>query len=121
MPAIHRYQGRFFQALGEEGRKKLCQPQRHTLFLSGLYGLLCPMEPIQLYSCPLLGEVSDMWRKDSLLTELLCTYIDRNGVEKVFDMTALDAYRKLVDWQRIGGEGVKVLHCFHAMAPGVVR
>ena len=53
LPAVHRYDGRFFLALGTDGRKNLDGSRHHTLFLSGLYGLLCPSEPIQLYSCPL--------------------------------------------------------------------
>ena len=118
MPAIHRYQGRFFQALGEEGKKRLCESQHRTLFLSGLYGLLRPLEHIQLYSCPLLAEISKVWRRDSLLTELLREYVRKDGVRKIFDLTALEAYRDLVDWQSVSADDVEVLHCFDTMGPG---
>ena len=118
LPAVHRYDGRFFQALGADGRKKLTQPGRHVLFLSGLYGLLRPTEPIQLYSCPLSVQVVELWNSDSLLTDLLCEYMERYKIVKIFDLTAVDAYRRLIDWRRVVDTGAEVLHCFDAMAAG---
>ena len=118
LPAVHRYDGRFFHALGADGRKKLAESEHHTLFLSGLYGLLRPSEPIQLYSCPLSAQVAELWDSDSLLTKLLCEYIERCNIEKIFDLTAVDAYRRLIDWRRVEDTGAEVLHCFDAMAAG---
>ena len=118
LPAVHRYDGRFFHALGADGRKKLAESGHHTLFLSGLYGLLRPSEPIQLYSCPLSAQVAELWDSSSLLTELLCEYIERCNIEKIFDLTAVDAYRRLIDWRQVVDTGAKVLHCFDAMAAG---
>ena len=40
LPALDRYKGRFFQALGSAGKRRLVESGHHTLFLSGLYGLL---------------------------------------------------------------------------------
>ena len=119
LPAVHRYDGRFFHALGADGRKKLAESGHHTLFLSGLYGLLRPSEPIQLYSCPLSAQVAELWDSNSLLTKLLCEYIERCNIEKIFDLTAVDAYRRLIDWRQVVEDtGAKVLHCFDAMAAG---
>ena len=118
LPAVHRYDGRFFHALGADGRKKLAESGHHTLFLSGLYGLLRPSEPIQLYSCPLSAQVAELWDSDSLLTKLLCEYIERCNIEKIFDLTAVDAYRRLIDWRQVEDTGAEVLHCFDAMAAG---
>ena len=114
LPAAHRYDGRFFLALGA----KLAESRHHVLFLSGLYGLLRPSEPIQLYSCPLSVQVAELWNSDSLLTELLCEYMRGGGVAKVFDLTGVDAYRRLIDWPKIADSGVEVLHCFSASAAG---
>ena len=89
-----------------------------ALIVSGLYGLVQPMERIQLYSCPLDAEVAETWDRDALLTDVLCEYIDRFNVLRVFDLLAIDAYRQLIDWQRIADSGTDVLHCFDAMASG---
>ena len=118
LPAVHRYDGRFFLALGTDGRKNLAGSRHHTLFLSGLYGLLCPSEPIQLYSCPLRDQVAERWNSDSLLTELLCEYMRNCGVAKIFDLTGVDAYRRLIDWPQVAETGAEVLHCFSTSAAG---
>ena len=116
-PAVHRYDGRFLLAMGREARKKLAESRHQTLFLSGLYGLVRPTEPIQLYSCPLLHQVAERWTSDSLLTDVLCDYLERRNVAKVFDLTAIDAYRRLIDWERVRPR-VEVLHCFAATGAG---
>ena len=118
LPALDRYQGRFFQALGATGKRRLLECGHHTLFLSGLYGLLRPTEPVQLYSCPLAPTVSDLWRKDALLTKVLCEYIGRFQIARIIDLTAIDAYRQLIDWEKIAATGTDVLHCFDVMAAG---
>ena len=118
LPALNRYEGRFFQALGAEGKRQLVESEHHTLFLSGLYGLLRPMEPIQLYSCPLASSVAELWRQEGLLTDVLCEYIKRFGIARIIDMTAIDAYRRLIDWERIAETKTDVLHCFSEIAAG---
>ena len=118
LPALDRYEGRFFQALGAEGKQRLVESEHHTLFLSGLYGLLRPMEPVQLYSCPLAPSVAESWRKEALLTDILCDYIKRFGIARIIDMTAIDAYRRLIDWEKIAATKTDVLHCFDEMAAG---
>ena len=108
----------FFLALGTDGRENLAGSRHHTLFLSGLYGLLCPSEPIQIYSCPLSAQVAERWNSDSLLTELLCEYMRRYRVAKIFDLTGVDAYRRLIDWPQVAETGAEVLHCFSTSAAG---
>jgi len=117
-PALRRYEGSFFQTLGIEGKRKLYLSKHHTLFLSGLYGLVRPLEPIQLYSCPVKPQVADLWLENDLLTEVLCEYVQRNQVARIFDLTALVAYRNLIDWTKVSGLGVDVLHCFDTMSSG---
>lgn len=118
LPALERYEGRFFQALGGEGKQRLAESKHHFLFISGLYGLLRPMEPIQLYSCPLEPPVEDLWRKDALLTDVLCDYIKRFEIARIIDLTAMDAYRRLIDWEKVAATETEVLHCFDEMAAG---
>ena len=117
LPAIERYRGRFYQAIGANGVAR-CLSAGNTLILSGLYGLLRASEPIQLYSCPLSADVARVWRRDGLLTDLVCSYIKRNNVLRVFDLTAMAAYRELINWKRVAGTGAEVLHCFDSMAAG---
>ena len=118
LPALDRYQGRFFQALGPAGKRRLLESGHHTLFLSGLYGLLRPTEPIQLYSCPLEPQVAERWREGDLLTDVLCEYVRRFGIARIIDLTAMDAYRQLIDWEKVAATKTDVLHCFDVMAPG---
>ena len=118
LPALDRYEGRFFQALGMAGKRRLVESGHHTLFLSGLYGLLRPTEPIQLYSCPLAPQVAERWREGSLLTDVLCEYIRRFGIARIIDLTAIDAYRQLIDWEKVAATRTDVLHCFDVMAAG---
>ena len=118
MPALERYQGRFFKALGAEGKRQVVESGHHTLFLSGLYGLLRPMESIQLYSYPLEPPVVKRWRENDLLTEVLCEYIDRFSIARIIDLTAIDAYRQLIDWNKVAETKTDVLHCFDVMTAG---
>ena len=118
LPALDRYEGRFFQALGMAGKRRIVESEHHTLFLSGLYGLLRPTEPIQLYSCPLAPQIAEHWRKSNLLTEVLCEYIQRFQIARIIDLTAIDAYRQLIDWEKIADTKTDVLHCFDVMAAG---
>ena len=96
----------------------LANSTHHTLFLSGLYGLLRPTEPIQLYSCPLEPRISELWREELLLTEILLEYIDHFQIGRIIDLTAIDVYRQMIDWERIAETRTDILHCFHVMAAG---
>jgi hypothetical protein len=119
LPALYRYDGRFFQTLGEDGKHKVSLSKHHVLFLSGLYGLLMPMEPIQLYSCPLKPRVAELWTGENILTRVCVSYLRAHGITRVVDLTALAAYRNLINWAVVSKETkVKVLHCFFDMAAG---
>lgn len=119
LPAIERYQGRFFLALGDDGKLSLMDSAHHFLILSGLYGILIPLESIQLYSCPLRSEIAVKWKQKDLLTEILISYIKDNGICRIFDLTGIDAYRKLVNWQKIReSTATSIFHCYSKMAAG---
>ena len=118
MPALDRYQGRFFQTLGKNGKELLINSNHHTLFISGLYGLIRPLEPIQLYSCPLKAPVADIWFENEFLTEILKEYINRYPNFASFRSNPVAAYRYLIDWSAITKLGVDVLHCFDIMSAG---
>ena len=117
-PAVERYEGRFFLGLGPDRAAALRASSHHLLLLSGLYGVLRPFEPIQLYSCPLASRVAQLWRDDGVLTEILSSYVVERSIQRIVDLTAVDAYRRLVDWEEVSGYGAEVLHCFHAMGAG---
>ena len=117
-PAVERYDGRFFLGLGSDRAGALRASIHHVLLLSGLYGVLQAFEPIQLYSCPLDARVARLWWKDGVLTEILSSYVAHWGIERIIDLTAIDAYRRLVDWDEVVGRGAEVLHCFCAMGAG---
>jgi cytoplasmic iron level regulating protein YaaA (DUF328/UPF0246 family) len=105
LPAVQRYDGRFFKALGksEERLSLLTQTNHHVLIVSGLYGLLLPEETIQLYSChvPDHPMIAERWRQNRLLTLLLETYIRKFRIERIFELMADDDYRHLLDWAQV--------------------
>ena len=117
-PAVDRYEGRFFLGLGSDRATALRASSHHVLLLSGLYGVLRPFEPIQLYSCPLDSRVAGLWREDGVLTKVLISYVVERSIERIIDLTAVEAYRRLVDWDEVSGYGARVLHCFHVMGAG---
>jgi len=51
LPAIFRYTGDFYQALGDEGKQALLKSRHHFLIISACYGVLKPTELIQNYAC----------------------------------------------------------------------
>jgi hypothetical protein len=113
--ACERYEGRFYQGLGPAGkRKELFVNGPHAfLILSGLYGLVDPLECIQRYSLHLLDSPSltELWRQDRLLDRVLAAEIRRADVRLVLDFLALRSYRSVIDWAWIGFEtGARVLH-----------
>jgi mRNA-degrading endonuclease RelE of RelBE toxin-antitoxin system/cytoplasmic iron level regulating protein YaaA (DUF328/UPF0246 family) len=120
LPALDRYEGRFFGALERIGKKRLLDSRHHILFLSGLYGLVTPQEPIQIYSLPLEREskISEVWKNDKALTKILSNYIHRNGIKRVFDFTSRQDYRELIDWELLSETGADFLHCFYRMGGG---
>ena len=118
LPAVERYEGRFFLGLGSDRAAVLRTSSHHLLLLSGLYGVVRPFEPIQLYSCPLASRVAQLWREDGVLTEVLSSYVVERSIERIIDLTAVEAYRRLVDWEEVSGYGAQVLHCFHVMGAG---
>ena len=56
--------------------------------------------------------------RDGLFADIVRAYVHRNGVLRVIDLTAMDAYRRLIDRNRIASERIEILHCFDSMAAG---
>ncbi len=121
LPAMLRYEGRFYTELGSDRLSVLQHTQHHFLIISGLYGLLTPAEPIQCYSChvPDHDDITKTWVEDSRLTEVLVAYIRKFSITKVFDFTAVDVYRNLVAWEMVrNAANGNVLHCFSKQFAG---
>lgn len=122
LPALDRYEGRFYSALGQDGRTNLRRSGHHLLILSGLYGLVSMDEPIQLYTCPVEIEslkVHTTWTEANTLTIILADYVKRNNIRRVFDLTARKLYRTLIDWDDLQDRtDCEVYHLFHDEAAG---
>jgi cytoplasmic iron level regulating protein YaaA (DUF328/UPF0246 family) len=126
LPAVWRYQGRFYQGLGISGKKGILNSPHHFLIISGLYGLISPVDSIQLYSIPLYHKdpVQEIWKKKDFLTNLLIDYLKKYSIKKIFDFTGLYYYRDLIDWTKIKGihvdadTKIEVIHCFSARGAG---
>jgi len=120
-PALRRFQGRFYQALGLEGKRNLYLSHHHVLFLCGLYGLMAPMEPIQAYNCPIEGRWRnyEIWTEDNALTNVLLSYMQDHGITRVFDLTAMSVRRKLINWAKVRNAAPNgVVHCVGKTAAG---
>lgn len=122
LPALDRYEGRFYSALGQDGKTNLRRSGHHLLILSGLYGLVSMDEPIQLYTCPVEIEslkVFKTWTEANTLTIILADYVKRNNIRRVFDLTARKLYRTLIDWEDLRDRtDCEVFHLFHDEAAG---
>jgi len=126
LPAIWRYDGRFFQGLGAFGKRSLLSSNQHFLIISGLYGLLTPLEPIQCYSVPISrGDiVQTEWINEKFLSKVLVNYVKTHSIKKLFDFTGVEHYRDLIDWEFIKTEinsderEVEVLHSFSTLGAG---
>lgn len=122
MPAIERYEGDFYTGLGEEGKERLLASGHHILIVSGLYGLVCPLEPVQMYDC-ILDEHNpnfEIWKQDSCLTHVLADYIQKNNIRRIFEFTSIDDYRNVIDWESLKStvSSVEVFHCLYKHADG---
>ncbi len=116
MPAYKRYSGRFYNEIRKEINENewpLKETSHHVLIISGLYGLITADEMIQLYSCHLPDNqnIEALWKKNGFLTNLIIAYIRKFSILKVFDLTAQDLYRKLINWDRVKKK-CEVLHAF---------
>lgn len=121
LPAIERYDGRFYTEIGSERLATAQRTEHHLLILSGLYGLVTPTEPIQCYSCHASdhADIHTAWTEDSRLTDVLVAYIEKAGITKVFDFTAADVYRNLIAWEMVRrATSGNVLHCFSKQFAG---
>jgi cytoplasmic iron level regulating protein YaaA (DUF328/UPF0246 family) len=124
LPAIDRYEGNFYRegGMGPARKETVCTSGHHHLILSGLYGLVAPTEPIQLYSCPVEMEsigVQNTWTEANALTGILIDYVRKNGITHIFDLSARKIYRDLIDWNLVRERtGSSVLHCFADDAAG---
>ena len=113
MPAMRRYRGRFFQELDPEETGLPSAGPHHFLFVSALYGVVAPDEPIQRYSCHTLDDdqIARTW-SDGLLTSVLLQYMRVFDVRLIVDLLADVSYRQLFNWERIRRRPVRVLTAF---------
>ncbi len=113
MPAHQRYIGRFFVEAGKDNPTVFAETAHHVLILSGLYGIVLPEEQIQAYSCHVddHSQVSETWKDGGFLTSMILAYIRKYAIKKVLDLTGQDAYRQLVDWDRVARK-VDTIHFF---------
>lgn len=115
LPAICRYDGRFNKELGDVlSRRELGTCARHhLLYVSGLYGLIAPMEACQNYDFDIVEdrEIQRLWSAPDALTEVLAGYVEQNGIVRIFDLTGDRYYRDLFCWPVLKGK-VSVLHAY---------
>jgi len=119
MPAYQRYIGRFFAEVGKNNPSILAETAHHVLILSGLYGILLPEEQIQAYSCHVDDHprISETWKDTAFLTSLVLAYINRNAIKRVLDLIGQEAYRNMVDWDRIAKK-IDTIHFFSEQYAG---
>jgi len=137
LPAIDRYNGRFYNSntgLGvknqdnKTGKVLIALKGYHLLILSALYGIVESHEPIQFYSCPIDHksiDVQKLWRSSNILSDAIVDYFNfqssnkNSQILRIYDLTAMKVYRDLVDWQHVRYKtGAEVVHCYHKKLAG---
>jgi len=121
LPALARYDGRFYRALGKEGKTKVVKSKHHLLIQTGLYGLVKPLESIQLYSVPIEKDslVQKIWKRGDVLTQVIIDYVKKNQISRIFDFTSRKDYRDVINWQKIShNTGAQIFYCFSLLAGG---
>ena len=93
LPAIERYDGRFYSCFDPDGKRCaeiISKSPHHVLIVSGLYGLVMPLEPIQSYSCHVghHPDIAGTWQSLDLLTRLIADYIESHKIHTVIDLMA---------------------------------
>jgi cytoplasmic iron level regulating protein YaaA (DUF328/UPF0246 family) len=116
MEAAKRFDGRFYQEISKNETVRLSKFKdsgHHFLIVTPLYGLALPEEYIQAHNfhLPDHEDISKLWTKNGFLTSLVLAYIDKYKIKKVFDFTASQIYRKLLNWNRISKK-LDLLHAF---------
>jgi len=122
LPAIVRYDGGFYRALGDPNARFARVSTGmgvRLVILSGLYGLLLPTEPIQEYDYYATWDagIYGLWAAPSGNTDALRGYIARQGIGLVLDLTGIEVYRATVDWGALAQAGAHVLRA-EATLPG---
>jgi hypothetical protein len=123
LPAIQRYNGRFYRSIGTEAERirLTSDTNHHLLIISGLYGILTPSDLIQCYSChvPDHEDIVKYWTENDLLTELILSYIKRFNIVRVFECMAEESYRNLISWELMRHTTKNnILHCFSEQFAG---
>jgi hypothetical protein len=148
LPAYQRYKGRFFYWATDFGREETFERSMaqgcHTLFVSGMLGLITLDEPIQAYNC-FLGDdietteyeydteqpvnrlnlkVSDLFmgKKVSLFYQSLIDYIDWHNekydhpITTIIDLLSEYTYQQVFQWNSIYPLLKKRgIKCFHRL------
>jgi len=113
MQALDRYDGRFYKALKSGDKNIIEESPHHLLIISALYGLVLPDELIQCYSCTIddSPELASIWTDGNFLTSIVLAYMNKFNIDTVFDLTAQESYRRLLQWERMAKKA-NVLHVF---------
>lgn len=91
------------------------------LFISGLYGVVPALEPIQDYDVRLEGVTEDFWGNNKeLIARELALHLDRARPEDtlILDSCGSSEYSKLIDWNYLNGRGFQVRHAVSSLLEG---
>jgi cytoplasmic iron level regulating protein YaaA (DUF328/UPF0246 family) len=112
LPAYMRFTGRLYTTITP--RDLLIHGNHHVLILTGLYGLTTPEELIQNHEIDVNHDpiIKKIWKIHNILTNVLSEYIEVHHIQKVFDLTANDGYRRLIKWEQLAKPEVNIYHCY---------
>lgn len=100
LPAYQRYQGRFFKEIRSKTWEHL---KDNVVIISGLYGILLPYEPIQLYSLDISvsPQHKTLWQDKDFLTDFFVKIIELKKVKKIWILIGDTNYSKLIKWDKV--------------------
>ncbi len=104
LPAIERYSGVMYTAIGYDTMSKQAKTyfQNHFLILSGMYGILKPTDMIGNYKLP----IETKWLKDFWGSQITETLNDMQ-VDVVVDVLP-KSYAKMIDWSELKAHIIRI-------------
>jgi hypothetical protein len=120
LPARIRYaRGQFMTSLEKELTEALDLwfSTNSLFFLSGLYGIVSALEPIQNYDIELAELAANYWKANrNSLTDSLIGLLKQGSI--LLDCCGDSRYSDLVDWKKIEENGYPVLHALDRQREG---
>jgi len=110
MPAIQRYSGVMYKAIGYSDKDAQVQQffDTHVLILSGMYWLLTPQDTIANYKLPIGAKWLRQWRGTTITDALISYCADQDQIITIVDLLS-GAYSKMIQQNTLRDAGIRYI------------